>query len=50
MFVGIFVLLLGILMLLERAGIIYGSFSQYLLPVLLIAFGGSMIFNRKKNN
>lgn len=49
MFVGIFILLLGILMLLERAGVISGGFGTYILPILLIAFGVSMVFNRKQH-
>ena len=48
MFVGVFILLIGILMLLERSGIIRGDFGEFLVPVLLIAFGVSMVFKRNK--
>ncbi|MEE8577311.1 MAG: DUF5668 domain-containing protein [candidate division Zixibacteria bacterium] len=49
MFVGIMLLLIGALMLLERLGIIYGSWGNYIVPVALIALGASfMIKDRKK--
>jgi hypothetical protein len=44
MFVGIILLILGALMLLERLGIIYGDIWEYLLPIVLIALGASMVF------
>jgi len=51
MFVGLLLLLLGVLMLLERMGIIYGDVWDYFLPLALVALGASMIFkqNGKKN-
>ena len=49
MFVGLFILLIGILMLLERMGIIQGSFGEYIVPIVLVAFGMSMIFNQKRS-
>lgn len=52
MFIGFFILLLGIFMLLERIGVIDGSFGNYIVPIVLVALGASMIFNHKfkKNN
>jgi len=47
MFVGVFILLLGVLMLLEELGIIYGDWSDYILPIALIALGASMAFSNK---
>ena len=49
MFFGFLILLIGVLLLLNRLGIIYGDFWDYFWPVLLVALGLSMIFkNRKK--
>ena len=44
MFVGILLLAIGILMMLDKMGIIYGSFWDYLWPVALIALGADFIF------
>ena len=45
MFLGLIVILVGLVLLLERLEIIEGGFSTYW-PVLLIALGASMIFDR----
>jgi len=52
MFIGFFILLLGLFMLLERSGVIDGTFGDYVVPIVLVALGASMIFNNKfkKNN
>ncbi len=47
-FVGMFLLLVGIFMLLERAGFIPIHAGSYLLPVALIALGISLVFDRKR--
>lgn len=49
MFVGVLLLVLGILMILDRMNIIYGDVWDYFLPVAIIALGASMIFNSKRN-
>ena len=49
MFVGILLLALGILMLLDKLGIIYGSAWDYFFPVALIALGASFIKGDKKH-
>ena len=46
MFWGFVLILLGILMVAERMGIIYGGVWDYFWPIILIAIGASMIFNR----
>ena len=50
MFVGILILLIGIFMLLERMGIIYGDLGDYFLAIALIALGASMAFDKKKKH
>jgi len=48
MFIGILLLLFGILMLLDRLNIIYGDAWDYLVPIALIALGGHFISSYKK--
>ncbi len=43
MFVGILLLILGVLMILDQLGIIYGSAWDYLWPVALIALGADFV-------
>ncbi len=50
MFFGVLLLAMGILMLLEKLGVIYGDFWDYLWPVAIIALGASMIVDRKKGH
>lgn len=51
MIIGIFLLLLGVLMLLDKLGIIDYRFGDYILPIALIAIGASIISgNRKKKH
>lgn len=48
MFVGVMVLLIGIVMLLDQLGIIRGDFSDFIVPIALVALGASMIFDKAK--
>ena len=43
MFVGILLIILGGLMILDRLGIIYGSFWDFFWPAALIALGAHVI-------
>lgn len=45
MFVGTLLLILGVLMILEQLGIIYGSVWDYIVPVALISLGADFIFS-----
>jgi hypothetical protein len=49
MFWGFLILLMGVLMLLDRLGIIYGNFWEYFWPGALVALGASMIFKHRKS-
>lgn len=48
MFVGIFLLLMGVLMILDNLGVIYIRISEYIVPLALIALGVSFIADRRK--
>ncbi|UCD63712.1 MAG: hypothetical protein JSW34_13375 [Candidatus Zixiibacteriota bacterium] len=48
MFLGILLLLIGILMFLDRVGLIHIHFGEYIVPVALIALGVSFIAGSKK--
>ncbi len=48
MFIGILLLILGVLMFLERTGVISGSFGDYIIPAALVALGLSMVLDHKK--
>ena len=48
MFVGILLLALGVIMMLQRLGIIYGDVWDYILPVALVALGVSFISDHKR--
>lgn len=48
MFVGIMLLLLGVLMLLSKLEIISGNFWGFVWPAAIIALGVSMIFKNTK--
>ncbi len=51
MFLGILILLMGVLMLLSQLGLITGSFWKWFWPVVIIAIGISMLskhFMRRK--
>jgi hypothetical protein len=47
MFIGVLLLLMGVLMLLDKLGIIYGDAWDYFLPIAIIALGASFIFRDK---
>ena len=49
MFIGIILVAMGVLIILDKMGIIYGSFWDYLWPVALIALGVDFIFKNSKN-
>jgi hypothetical protein len=46
-FVGFFLLALGALFLLKNLGVIYGDTWDILWPLLIIAFGASLIFKKR---
>lgn len=48
MFIGILLLILGVLLLLREMGFIYGNVWDYVWPIALIALGASMIFKHKR--
>jgi hypothetical protein len=48
MFLGILLLLLGVLMFLDNLGIIYIRIEDYILPIALVALGVSFIAGHKK--
>ena len=49
MFIGILLLILGVLLLLEQLGIIETSAWGLIWPIALIALGASMVFKHKKD-
>ncbi len=48
MFIGFLILLIGILMLLDRLGVIHGDFWDYFWPGALIALGISMVLKDRR--
>ena len=48
MFIGILLLILGLLLLLREMGLIHGDIWDYIWPIALIALGASMIFNDRR--
>ena len=48
MFVGFAFVIAGVLLLLSKLDIISGGFWDYFWPILLVALGAKMIFDRKK--
>ena len=48
MFIGIILVAMGVLIILDKMGIICGSFWDYLWPVALIALGADFIFKHSK--
>jgi hypothetical protein len=49
MFVGFFVLALGILFLLKNIGVIYGDMWDIVWPLIIIAFGVSLLFKHRRH-
>ncbi len=50
MFLGIAFLMAGVLLLLSKLDVIRGDFWDYLIPIVLIALGAQMIFERKRHH
>ncbi len=50
MFLGFFLLILGVVIILSRADIIPGGVWDYILPIILIAIGGGMIVKRSRKS
>jgi hypothetical protein len=48
MFIGALLLLLGVLMLLQRAGIISGTVWDYFWPAVVIAIGLHLVFKSRR--
>jgi len=48
MFWGAILIVAGVLLLLSRAGVLPGSFWDYLLPIILIGIGANIILKRNK--
>ncbi len=49
MFVGFALLVAGVLLLLAELDIISGGFWDYFWPIVLIALGAKIIFDKKKH-
>jgi hypothetical protein len=47
MFFGFFILVLGILFLLKNLGVVNGDIWDILWPLLIIAFGASLVFKKR---
>lgn len=50
MMIGIFLILFGAMLLLDRLGWIDIRVGQYIVPILLIALGASMLAGRHKSS
>gem|GEM_PF-667707 len=50
MFVGALFTMLGVLMILEKSGVISGSAWDYIFPVVLVALGLQMIFKERRGS
>lgn len=48
MFIGLLFILIGIMLLLNKLGVVPGEFSDYIVPIALVALGASFIFKDKK--
>jgi uncharacterized membrane protein HdeD (DUF308 family) len=48
MFIGILLLLMGVLMLLNKFGMLHGSWWSFFWPVAIIALGVSLIFKHNR--
>jgi hypothetical protein len=49
MFVGILLIIVGVLLLLAKLDIISGGFWDYFWPVILVALGAKIILGRNKH-
>ncbi len=50
MFVGTLLVFMGVLLLLDKLGIIHGNAWDYFWPIALIALGVSFITDKKKHH
>ena len=50
MFVGLLLLILGLLMFLDRLGYIPGDWWDYFLPLAIMALGISMVLQRRSDS
>ncbi len=50
MLVGFFLICLGALFVLNNLGLLYGGVGRYILPILLIALGGSIVIKKIRGN
>jgi hypothetical protein len=50
MLVGVFLICLGALFVLNNLGLLYGGVGRYILPILLIALGGSIVIKKIRGN
>ncbi|MEW5795554.1 MAG: DUF5668 domain-containing protein [Candidatus Zixiibacteriota bacterium] len=50
MFTGVLLLIIGTLMILQKAGVLEGSAWEFLLPAVLIALGLDFVFRSGKKN
>lgn len=48
--IGIFLILFGALMLLDNLGWIDLKMGDYIVPIILIALGGSMLMRKKESS
>lgn len=48
MFVGVLLLAIGVLLLLEKTGILQGSAWDYMVPIAIIALGMDLVFKRRR--
>ena len=48
MFFGVLLIIMGILMFLDRIGVLHGDMWNYFWPTVIIAIGISMIFKDKR--
>jgi hypothetical protein len=49
MFVGVFLLALGVLFLLRNGGVIHGDAWDLIWPLLIVAFGVSILFKKRED-
>ena len=50
MYIGLLVIVLGVLFLLKNLGVIAGNFWNVLWPLVIVVAGISMLFGRKKQH
>ncbi len=48
MFIGMLLILIGVVMFLDHLGYLPGDVWDYILPLALVALGASMVFKNKK--